>query len=762
MADTYEFPKSWIERDLASFADPGTTVEVSEAGRNFRAAWTARDTHREALFSAASDGCISARIDGRKLAYHSFVAGPELADLQTVARRILQVPKPDLSIETRAERDDLENRDDPENEVQEPAACLLETLLEQEDDTATRVVMLTGAAGAGKTHILRDLVHRQADKYTRGQTTRLLLYVNAQGRALARLNEALATELQDLKVGLTYHSIAVLARLGLLVPVIDGFDELLGVSGYDDAFSSLASLLEQLEGRGQLLVSARSVYYEEEFLSRADNSNQSWKHIPVRVIDWQEGDREKYLDAWIEKEGLSDKKAAVLRKRLDAVFDGDNSDLAAKPLFFTRVVDLLNRDQEFAAGGDLLQKLADDYLSREQAEKLLGRDSRPLLTKSQLELLMRELAEDMWNQDTRALDHRSAREVAEYVVIDEGLLEDAQRTVIQRMPSLAFFSSGDAAKPGTGAFEHELFFFYFLGKAIAARLASTEGDMRIVLSRSALPEDVARRVAKELDAKEPGVQERLRELLARLVGASRMEWHRMMQVRENVGLLVAALFRVCRTVEDCTVESVVFPGSDLSDVRLTRCAFRDVTVQRTDLTRTQFTDCTAEEMYFREPLVQPQSTRLQLDGLKVEQVSGIRVPDKEPDYDPSEIEKVLVACGAPVVSEASRFAPDAEVAPVYRKLVERLTRAYRRANPVYVDEDELPKLFKHPEWPTVEQLLVEHELVEREARHPSGRPAVALRRRFLPEKLMSGLNAKADVDKRIRAFWRALASEPPK
>ena len=34
---------------------------------------------------------------------------------------------------------------------------------------------------------------------------------------------------------------------------------------------------------------------------------------------------------------------------------------------------------------------------------------------------------------------------------------------------------------------------------------------------------------------------------------------------------------------------------------------------------------------------------------------------------------------------------------------------------------------------------------------------VALRRRFLPEKLMSGLNAKADVNPRIRAFWRALA-----
>lgn len=761
MADEYEPSKGLIERDLASFADPGTEVEVTVSGHNIRATWMARGTPRDALFSVSPNGSISARIEGCTLPYRSFVAGTALADVRAVARMILQASKPTFSIATRARRDDSENAASAPGPA--PAVDLLADLLENENKKrATRVIMLTGAPGAGKTHILRELVRRQADKYVRGQTTRLLLYVDAQGRALARLDEALATELQDLKVGLTYHSIPVLARLGLLVPVIDGFDELLGVSGYDDAFSSLAGLLEQLEGQGQLLVSARSVYYEEEFLSRADDSNQSWEHIPVRVDDWREEDQEKYLEERIERECWSDERAAALRERLDAVFDGDNSELAAKPLFFTWVADSLNRDPAFATGDDLLRKLADDYLSREQNEKLLGRDSRPLLSKSQLERLMRELAEEMWNQDTRALDYRSVREVAEYVVMDEGLSEATQRTVIERMPSLAFLSSGGTAESGTGAFEHELFFFYFLGKVIAARLASAEGDMRIVLSRSALPEDVARRVAKELSVEEPGVRERLRELLARLVGASRMEWHRTMQVRENAGLLVMALFRACRTVEDCTVESVVFPGSSLADVQLTRCAFRDVTVRRTDLTSTQFTNCTAEEMYFLKPLVQPQVTRLELDGLKVEQVLGIHVPGKEQDYDPSKIEKVLETCGTPLVPEVSRFAPDAEVAPVYRKLVERLTRRYRRANPVYVDEDEWPVLFKRPEWPTVEQLLIAHGLVEKETRHPGGQPKVALRRRFRLEELMSGLNANADVDRRIRAFWRALAAEPPK
>src|SRR5947209_3382506 len=82
-------------------------------------------------------------------------------------------------------------------------------------------------AGSGKTRVLQELVKEQAQLYQRGQTDRLYLYINAQGRALARFNEALATELQDLRAAVTYHAVSALVRLGILVPVIDGFDELL-------------------------------------------------------------------------------------------------------------------------------------------------------------------------------------------------------------------------------------------------------------------------------------------------------------------------------------------------------------------------------------------------------------------------------------------------------------------------------------------------------------------------------------------------------
>ena len=369
--------KDRIERDLASFGDPGTTVEVSRSGRKLDAVWTMRGKRKEATFSISIYGDISVKFGRDQLPYRQFIAGSEMADLKFVARMILQasMSKSRLFIDTKAKLVDSESA--AANQQPQSAVRVLTEILNQEDVDRTRVVMVTGDAGAGKTHVLQEFVRLQAEYYVRGQTEKLLLYVDAQGRALSRLNEALATELQDLKVNLTYHSVSVLARLGILIPVIDGFDELLGVSGYDDSFSSLAGFLNELEGEGQMCASARSVYYEDEFLTRVDTTgeNQSWKLASVQVCNWKEEDRRQYLNELQNAKSLSDADAENLREKVWEAFGNENADLASKPLFFTRVVGLIERNPEFSGGSDLLRSVVREYLSREQKEKLLDRES---------------------------------------------------------------------------------------------------------------------------------------------------------------------------------------------------------------------------------------------------------------------------------------------------------------------------------------------------------------------------------------------------
>ena len=630
--------------------------------------------------------------------------------------------------------------------------------------------MVTGEAGAGKTRVLQELVLRQARRYLSGKTGKLLLYINAQGRALARLNEALATELQDLKVNLTYHSVATLARVGLLVPVIDGFDELLGVSGYDDAFNSLATFLEQLEGDGRLVASARSVYYEEEFLRRASRASTTggqaaWSHVPVKIVPWEDEDRKGFLDELAERESLPDEERTMLGKRVKEVFKG-NDDLASKPLFFAKTVELLREDSEFSGGDDLLGTLTHRFLEREQDEKLLDRQQRPLLTEYELERLMGELAEEMWNQEARELDRRSVREVAEYILGDTNKPESTRQIVIERMPTLAFLAPSE--KHASILFEHEVFFFHFLARAIVNQYVQGM-DMRLVLSRSALPEFVAERLAFELRQKDRlSSLEGLQEILDRLSKAGRTEWRRTTQVRENAGLIVLALLRefaggngTHSEIEGRTISSVVFPGSDLRDVTLRNCTLVNVSIHRTNLGTTRFIGCNARDVLLVEPRVKVGSTRLELKGLRVPaEVLGVRELKNERSttfYAPKSIMRILGECGAPVETKTEDDMRN--VAPVWLDLLERMIRAYQKANPICDGDQNLRHLFEDSQWPVLRDLLIEHGIVERENRPASGRPKEFLRRRFSPDEIMSGASKTGNAKPQIVRFWDALEAK---
>lgn len=767
MTDFFKYWNERIRHDLASFGDPGASVEVDGSKRQFRAAWTMRGEPREATFSLSPDQGVQVTAAGAsRVQYRAFISGPGMADLRHVAQMIQSARRPMLYIPARAKFSvGSGNRDKAGQAIE-----VLNGLLDEDADT-TRVVMVTGGAGAGKTCVLRELVRRQAEAYLSGRTSKLLLYVNAQGRALARLNEALATELQDLKVGLTYHSVAVLSQLGVLVPVIDGFDELLGVSGYDDAFSSLAGFLEQLHGEGQILASARSAYYEEEFLERAGrasaNGDQGWSHVPVTIQAWSDDDRRNYLDKRIEAKGWPSSEAEAFRGRVTSTFSGDRQTaLASKPLFFTRVVDLLQDRSSSFSGDDLLHTLVQEYSSRELKDKLLDRQSQPFLTGEQFGDLMQELAEEMWNQETRGLDVGSLRFVAEYFVDNAGLPDVAKQVIVERLPMMAFLGRRDAPSAHDGfSFEHELFFFYFLARTIAARLDAEGADLRVILGRSALPEEVADRVAQEVAPSDaPAAGNRLQALLDRLSKAAKQESRRTAQVRENAGLLAMALLRNAsgpdaRPIEGRTIRSVVFPGSHLKDVALKRCSLTDVVMRRTDLASTRFIACNARNVRLHEPRVSKKSSRLELSGLGVDDVTGIRVLDaaSEANFDPSFIARTLRSCGAPITDAPESAGP--EVSKQHVRVMERLMRVYRRTNLVCLQDKQLSKsLFSTNGWPEVRQQLVKHGIVSLEERATSGRPKEFLRSRFLPAQVMAGRIGRPDTDPQVRAFWTALAA----
>ena len=756
MRETYDSDIKRIESDLTSFADPGGVDVIHSGGRRFQAEWKMRGEPRAATFTVSRDRGITANVGGINQQYAVFLADTRMADLKHVAGMIRQAKKEQIFVATKAHRTDR----DVEGPL--PATQLLTELMDEHEPEVTEVIMVTGGAGAGKTRVLQELVWQQADRYLQGRTDKLLLYVNAQGRALARLNEALATELQDLRVSLTYHSVATLVRVGLLVPVIDGFDELLGVSGYDDAFSSLTMFLEQLDGYGRLIASARSVYYEEEFLRRAGQASATgqhrWSHIPLEIMPWDEDDQSNYLMAFATQLSLSEEKSNELRQAVKA-FNKNDRDLLEKPLFFVRTVDLVRTESDFSGDGDLLGTLIRSYLKREQTEKLLDRQQRPLLSEDQLELIVRELAEEMWNQETRELDGNSVREVAEYILEDR--VEESERQIIvERMPTLAFLTHSE--KYETLGFEHEVFFLYFLARVIAKQYVSNS-DMRAILSRSALPDFVADRLAFEvMRSGRLSSLDDLQVLLDRLSTAGGEKWRRAVQVQENAGLIVLALLKTFASnnktdIIGRKISTVILPGGDLSGVTLRNCKLDNVTVRRTNLGTTRFVECHARNVVLEAPMVDVRTTRLELNGLRVPgDVSGVQTLSKKGNvriYNSEEVTRVLADCGASVDIHADQ--DKRNVSDQSMKLLERLMHAYERANPV-CDGDNMRHLFGDSRWPKLRRILIKHGIVTVDRKAASGNAKEFLRKQFPPDQIMSGASKASDAPPQIMRFWDAL------
>ncbi len=208
-----------------------------------------------------------------------------------------------------------------------------------------------GAAGCGKTYILRKLAQDQAYRYACGEADRLFFYVDAQGKALSRLDEAIAKELQDLRAPFTYHAVAPLTRNCCLVVIIDGFDELLGAGGYEEAFASLSNFLSQLEGEGSLIASARSTFYDYKGLRRSAQkfaSSEAINYIvePVNVLLWEREQVVSYFQKQYAHHPATFEDPVQLYDWLTASAGEKNRALLQKPFYVAKISELLAEGSE--------------------------------------------------------------------------------------------------------------------------------------------------------------------------------------------------------------------------------------------------------------------------------------------------------------------------------------------------------------------------------------------------------------------------------
>jgi hypothetical protein len=461
-----------LDADLRSFIDRGTEPRFESDGRTLRASWQVRGQEHEALFELDTGNSLR-WVDGPSGndSYPTFLKSDLMADFQRFATACrATMPREAEFVASEAIIDEgLRQQVDlltPKKLGDMTADSLTQ------NQALTRLFFLKGDAGAGKTTLLREATAIQAERYLAGESNFLYFYVPAQGRELSNLRDAFSGELQELRAAFTRDTVAALTRSGVLVPVVDGFDELLGTAGYSGAFSSLQSLLGELGGQGTLMVSARSAFYDLEFLGRSNGHSREadMSITTVELMPWTDEQLRDYLTR--ERKGQDPSRTLMALEELPE----EDHELLRRP-FFASQFEMYVSEAGGVSEQGLLEHLISAYISRE-AEKIVNSNGDPVLPPDGHRHLFELAVAEMWERESRQLSVDDLRTMSELVSEQFGLDADQATQLRAKVTSYAGFRprGGRHQSQASFAFEHEVYFDYFSQARYAG--SCSRGDSR--------------------------------------------------------------------------------------------------------------------------------------------------------------------------------------------------------------------------------------------------------------------------------------------
>ena len=584
-----------IKRDITAFADPGTEVMVGTE----TLMWEKDGRGCEAEILQGTEPQV--RIDGATMLYGRFIGSHHMADLPRLAEFIRKtMPPPEDPYVAAA-------ASGPEDETSLTHDLISRSTLDLPHGS-TRIVLVQGEAGSGKTVTLRHMTRKRADNYSQSDDQPLFFYIDVQGRALSRLDDAMARDLQDLRSRFSYNAVPSLVRNRLLIPIIDGFDELLGSGGYDEAFSSLAAFVSQLNGRGALVASARATFFDyNNFRENAERYSQddqvSYEIFPVRIKPWKKQDAERFVR---KKSGRNDVVSAFAKLRR-GMNEADKT-LLCKPFYVAQLTTMLMDPEAGMDGGSgepVLDRFIEAFVRRERS-KLRTREGRALLSAEQHYGLLGQLAEEMWWLEERQLDVDTVQTVADLFAEDIGASTDDARSIRERVVTHAMLVSGGSATGGDKyrRFEHDVFFSYFLAKRLRQHIDQDRQELRRFLRRSVLDE-VSVECTARLYGQDIGSCSKATSAICSALTTGMID----AVARENGGRLVAQLIKDGRMRPGIVMRNLYFHRSDFGDARLKWPVFRRCQFIRVDFTQARLESPLFEDCTFQVPLVDLETTR---------------------------------------------------------------------------------------------------------------------------------------------------------
>lgn len=743
-----------LKRDLQAFADPHTPVIIDRQS----AVWEQDGVEMIVEFEQSKEGGLPVIIHkDKRYAYRQFLASPAMADLSRLGQFITRTAEREASfIETSGQWHD----EDAGAERTDAATELIQWRTTTDlPFMSTRVVLVRGEAGSGKTMVLREMAYRQAERYEQGDAEGLYFYVDAQGRALSRLEDAMAKDLQDLRSRFSYSAVAPLTRHRLLVPIIDGFDELLGSGGYEEAFSSLAALLSLLDGRGCVIASARSAFFDyrnfyENAARFSGEGRLNYEVDVVEVLPWSMAQIRGYFARYAASEGAEGDDIVGHLDDLADRLDERNRSLLSKPFYAARLADLLLNEAEIDTNEALLDQLVDAFLQREH-KKLLDKEGQPLLSREGHQRFLTLLAEEMWWQESQRIDVATIQAVAELVVEAFSLPASNARAIVERVSSYAFLST-DRAEGASLRFEHEVLYGYFLAGKLQDCIEREPADLRRFISRSVLDTTLAEQATRLIGT----TPERCREAIESVCGVLRPGLSEIV-ARENAGRIIVSVIGAAEALpEDLELRNVFFRQISFGDCQLNKPRFVRCDMEDVDITESRWVEANFQGCSIRGLLIEVRSTSLEGTSPSLsDQVYSIKVRDGDERispghyFDPDMIVRVLEVLGVESLEPGQGEVYSEAIKARIDMLDRFLRKMERRFYASYRDVERFP--FAEGEaWRQVFEGLLEYGLLEEEIRAKSGPREPLLKLTVPPEIIRRGENRSDEsVPSSVKVFW---------
>lgn len=572
---------------------------------------------------------------------------------------------------------------DEEVSVDNAAECTLQILSRRPAGTAS-VLYLTSDAGEGKTTLITQLARTQAQLYKEKKADWLLVPVSLGGRTFMRFDDVIIGALVNrLRFPFLYYEAFIeLVRLGVVVPAFDGFEEMFVEGSAGDAVSALGNLMNTLESSGTVLIAARKAYFEYKNL-----------HSQTRLFDSFEGQSVSFarlaLFRWNKKQFLqyAAKRGVANAEEIHKdVADklGDDHPLLTRAVLVKRLLDVAaetgDRRQLLLSiendPNDYFRQFIGTIIAREAREKWIdkvGTPAQPLISEQDHYELLSMVALEMWANGTEALRGDVLGCVAELFADSKKADKEITRQIIERIKQHALLVETDGHR---FSFDHQEFFYYFLGEAVGRLLvASNRAGVGHCFRQGILPGLSVESAAKHVRRSNADLVNIVTMVNDLCVGEPRASF-----IKDNLGGVLIRLLDYNNTT-GVAITHGSFPTDSLLGRHLVGIVFEDCYFQRTSLAQAnlnnvRFVRCEFEALELR--------SSLEIAGVVLEKCecnSTIPLNSETAVYDPRQVSQSLTQAGfvvaQPNVASADVDAPDEEML-----IVERMLRAFMRSNGV--------------------------------------------------------------------------------